>query len=326
MNKTIENIAEGILADGQAHREQMDTLIEEGKKDFFDLLYYANRIRGKFFANRIKLCSIVPGKLGGCDQDCKFCAQSTRYKTHIGRARVLSDEEISMAAEQASRNGVPNFGIVYSGKAITEKELARLENLIKAIKKRFGLQICVSLGIINHDQARRLTKAGVSRYNHNLETSQRYFPSIVSTHKYADRLRTIKLAKEAGLGVCAGGIFGIGETDQDRIDMALELRGLGVDTVPMNFLHPIAGTPLGNTKALEPKEVLSIIAIYRFILPRTHLKIAGGRALNLRDLQSWMFYAGASSLLSGNCLTTTQRPVEEDIQMLTDLGLQCEGG
>ncbi len=326
MNKTIETIAEGVLAGGQAHREQIDILIEEGRKDFFDLLYWANRIREKFFDNRIRLCSIVPGRLGGCDQDCKFCAQSARYKTHVGRARVLTDEEISTAAEQASRNDVPNFGIVYSGKAITEKELTRLEGVIKKIKSRFDLQICVSLGIINPDQARRLTGAGVSRYNHNLETSQRYFSSVVSTHKYAERLRTIEVAKEAGLGVCAGGIFGIGETNQDRIDMALELRGLGVDTVPINFLHPIAGTPLSDAKALKPKEVLSIIAIYRFILPRTHLKIAGGRALNLRDLQSWMFYAGASSLLSGNCLTTTQRPVEEDIQMLADLGLRCEGG
>jgi biotin synthase len=166
----------------------------------------------------------------------------------------------------------------------------------------------------------------VSRYNHNLETSERYFPEIASTHKYADRLKTIETAKEAGLGVCAGGIFGIGETDHDRIDMALELRALGVDTVPMNFLHPIEGTPLGTTKLLKPRDVLGIIAIYRFILPRTHLKIAGGRVLNLRDLQSWMFYAGASSMLSGNCLTTTQRPVEEDMQMIADLGLQCEGG
>jgi len=325
MNETITAIADDVLAGGRIGREKIDFLVEQSKKDFFDLLYWANRIREKFFANRIRLCSIVPGRLGGCDQDCKFCAQSARYKTHIGRARTLTEEEILTAAEQADRNGVPSFGIVYSGKTITESELTQLEELIKKIKSRFGLQICVSLGIINAEQARRLVKAGVSRYNHNLETSERNFPNIVSTHKYADRLRTIKIAKQAGLDVCAGGIFGIGETDRDRVDMALELRGLGVDTMPMNFLHPIEGTPLDIAEALRPKEVLSIIAIYRFILPSTHLKIAGGRVLNLRDLQSWMFYAGASSLLSGNCLTTTQRPVEEDMQMLADLGLQCEG-
>ena len=326
MNKKITDTANDVLAGRPLNKRQIHLLIEEGKKDFFDLLYWANRIREANFANRIRLCSIVPGRLGGCDQDCKFCAQSARYKTHITGTKTLSDDEILKAAEETCRNGVSSFGIVYSGRAITESEFTRLEGLVQKIKSSFGLQICVSLGIINSDQALRLAKAGVSRYNHNLETSEKYFPSIVGTHKYSDRLNTIKSAIEAGLGVCAGGIFGIGETDIDRVDMALELRTLGVDTVPMNFLHPIEGTPLANVKALHPQEVLRIIAIYRFILPRTHLKIAGGRMLNLQDLQSWMFYAGASSLLCGNCLTTTQRPVEEDMKMIADLGLQCEGG
>jgi biotin synthase len=144
----------------------------------------------------------------------------------------------------------------------------------------------------------------------------------VTTHKYADRVNTIRSAKAAGLSVCAGGIFGIGETDEDRVEMALELRRLGVDTVPMNFLHPIAGTPLGEAKALEPREVLTIVALYRFILPRTTLKVAGGRVLNLRDMQSWMFYAGANAILSGNYLTTAGRAVRDDVQMLRDLGLE----
>jgi biotin synthase len=188
----------------------------------------------------------------------------------------------------------------------------------------YELSVCVSWGIITTEQARRLAGAGVSRYNHNLETSERHFGNIVTTHKYADRVRTIEAVKEAGLGICAGGIFGIGETEADRVDMALELRRLGADTVPMNFLHPIEGTPLGDAPTLKPRQILRIIAIYRFILPKTNLKIAGGRVLNLRDLQSWMFYAGATSILSGDYLTTTGRAVAEDMQMLADLGLEVE--
>ena len=187
-----------------------------------------------------------------------------------------------------------------------------------------GLNVCASLGVIDDGQALRLRQAGVSEYNHNLETSARHFPQIVTTHRYADRVSTIQAAMKAGLRICAGGIFGIGETENDRIDMALELRKLDVETVPMNFLHPIPGTPLGQTQTLQPREILRIIALYRFILPRTNLKIAGGRVLNLRDMQSWMFYAGANALLSGNYLTTTGRAVEEDMQMLRDLGLEIQ--
>jgi len=161
------------------------------------------------------------------------------------------------------------------------------------------------------------------RFNHNLETSARHFSNIVSTHEYADRVKTIEAGLKAGLGVCAGGIFGIGENESDRIDMALELRRLDVDMVPMNFLHPIEGTPLSNAEKLSPREILRIVALYRFILPTTHLKVAGGRVLNLRDLQSWIFYAGCTSILSGNYLTTAGRDVKEDLQMLEDLGLQA---
>jgi len=322
MNQKIEAIAKCCLSGDAVGAEQIGLLLAEARRDFFDLLYWANKIREKFFGNKIKICSIVPGRLGGCDQDCKFCAQSARYETGYRQAQVLSDEQILKAAEQAESNGVANFAIVYSGRMVGERELSRLQGLIKQIKQRFGLKVCASLGVITSRQARQLVDSGLTRYNHNLETSEKHFGSIVTTHKYADRVRTIQTAKKAGLRVCAGGIFGIGESNDDRIQMALELRGLDVDTVPMNFLHPIEGTPLGRTKTLEPREILSIIALYRFILPQTNLKIAGGRVLNLRNLQSWMFYAGANGILSGNYLTTTGRAVKEDVQMLADLGLQ----
>jgi len=325
MNETIALLANRVLGGGLLDRAEIDSLLEESEGDYDDLLYWANKIRRKYFVDKIKMCSIVPGRLGGCDQDCAFCAQSVRYDTAVGKkARLLSDEEILAGAAQASGNGVGNFGIVYSGRAISEVELARIEKLVRRIKDEYGLGVCVSLGMITAEQAKRLAGAGVSRYNHNLETSKRHFANIVTTHEYADRVRTIEVVKDAGLGICAGGIFGIGETEADRVDMALELRRLVADTVPMNFLHPIEGTPLGGTETLRPMQVLRIIAIFRFILPKTNLKIAGGRVLNLRDLQSWMFYAGATSILSGNYLTTTGRAVAEDMQMLADLGLEVD--
>ena len=322
MNKKIDAIADCCLAGGKIDEEQIDVLLAEARSDFFDLLYWANKVREKFLGNKIKICSIVPGKLGGCNQDCKFCAQSTRYETDFSKTRTISDEEILNAAGQAKLNGVANFGIVYSGRTVNEKELTRLRGLIKQIRNRFGLEVCASLGCITAEQAHHSVQSGLSGYNHNLETSEKNFGKIVTTHKYADRVRTIQAVRKAGLRVCAGGIFGIGESDDDRVQMALELRRLSVDTVPMNFLHPIEGTPLGNVTTLEPREILSIIALYRFILPQTNLKIAGGRVLNLRDLQSWMFYAGANAILSGNYLTTTGRAVKEDMRMLADLGLQ----
>lgn len=325
MNSKISKIADIILAGNDLDRVQADELSAVTSEDCDDLLYWANKIRQRFFGNKVKICSIVPGRLGGCDQDCKFCAQSVRYDTHIGKkVKVLSDKQILAAAREASDKGVANFGIVYSGRKIAGSELDRIGKLAAQIKKEIGLGVCASLGILSAEQAGQLASAGVNRYNHNLETSERYFKNIVTTHEYAERVDTINAVKKAGLGVCAGGIFGIGETEADRIDMAFELRRLGVDMIPMNFLHPIEGTPLGDMETMQPREILRIVAIYRFILPKTHIKVAGGRVLNLRDMQSWIFYAGCTSIISGNYLTTAGRAVEEDIQMIKDCGLICE--
>ena len=326
MNEFISQLAGKVVGGVNLDKEEILELCKQSEDDLWDLLYWANKIRQENFGDKIKVCSIVPGRLGGCDQDCKFCAQSVRYNTSVDKkASLLSDEEILRAAKQAKSDGVGNFGIVYSGKAVTDSEFERLEKLIREIKSEIGVSVCASLGIVDSDRARRLADAGVERYNHNLETSERFFPNIVSTHKYAERTATIKAVEAVGMGVCSGGIFGIGESDEDRVDMALKLRELGVDMVPMNFLHPIEGTPLGEMETLKPLEILRIVAIYRFILPKVHLKVAGGRVLNLRDMQSWMFYAGATSILSGNYLTTAGRAVEEDMQMLRDLGLRVDG-
>jgi biotin synthase len=324
MNIQIQRYAEKLLNGGLLDRDEIDAMSELSMEYFDDLLYWANEIRKANFGNTVKMCSIVPGRLGGCSQDCAFCAQSLHYDTAVDKTPVtLSDDEIMAAAAEAKKKGVPNFGIVYSGRKVSDDELDRLIGLTARIKRELGLGVCMGLGILSDENMQRLADAGVVRFNHNLETSERHFPDIVSTHKYEDRVKTIEAGLKAGMGVCAGGIFGIGETEGDRIDMALELRRLGVDMVPMNFLHPIDGTPLGHTDKLPPREILRIVALYRFILPKTHLKVAGGRVLNLRDVQSWIFYAGCTAILSGNYLTTAGRSVEDDLQMLEDLGLEA---
>ncbi len=324
MNKQISEYAEKVLAGQLLDRDEIVTLSSVSGEHFDDLLYWANEIRKANFGNTVKMCSIVPGRLGGCSQDCAFCAQSVHYDTAVDKTpKTLTDDEIMAAAAQAAEEGVPNFGIVTSGRKVSKADLDRFIDLTKRIKEKYGLGVCMGLGILSDEDMQRLADAGVVRFNHNLETSERHFADIVSTHKYADRVKTIEAGLKAGMGVCAGGIFGIGETEDDRIDMALELRRLGVDMVPMNFLHPIEGTPLGNAEKLPPREILRIVALYRFILPKTHLKVAGGRVLNLRDTQSWIFQAGCTAILSGNYLTTAGRSVEDDLQMLADLGLKA---
>ncbi len=198
MNENIAKLAEAVLQGELLDRPQIDLLAEESGSGFWDLLYWANRIRLKFFGNRIKVCSIVPGRLGGCSQDCMFCAQSARYKTPVGSGRTLTDEEIMDAAAKAKASGVGNFGIVYSGRVVTGSELTRVEHLVRRIADEYGLEVCASLGTITAEQARRLAAAGVSRYNHNIETSQRHFPEVVTTHKYSDRVATIKAANPPG--------------------------------------------------------------------------------------------------------------------------------
>jgi biotin synthase len=324
MNTIIADIAETVLAGNALSKSQINTLAEQSNAALDDLLYWANEIRKQNFGNKVQVCSIVPGRLGGCDQDCAFCAQSVRYNTHIDKKpKVLTDEEILAAARKAKEKGVGHFGIVYSGKAVSEKEVTRLERLIEQITHDIGIPVCGGFGILSESQLKRLAKAGMRRYNHNLETSRNHFGKIVSTHTYNDRIDTIKASLDAGVGVCAGGLFGIGETETDRIDMALQIRDLNVDMAPLNFLHPIAGTPMGDQTPLGPREILRIIALYRFILPKTNLKVAGGRVLNLRDTQSWIFHAGCTAIITGDYLTTAGRAVEDDMRMLADLGLEA---
>lgn len=317
----VAAIAQSVLAGEPISRADAELLTHVTGDDLFDLFFWANKIRIKFVGRRVKFCSIVTGKVGACSEDCGYCAQSKHYKTHVTPDK-MSVQQMHAAAAEALKNGASSFGIVNSGRGPTDRELDWMEPFFKKTAEQGTIRPCATLGELTPEHAQRLVDMGVKRVNHNLETSERFFPSVISTHAYADRKRTIQTAKAAGLSICSGGIFGMGEQWRDRLDVAFELRDLGADVVPINFLNAIQGTPLyRKTTPLEPMEALQIIAVFRFILPDRELKIAGGREKILRDLQSWMFFAGGSSFLIGNYLTTFGRSPKDDHQMLKDLGL-----
>jgi biotin synthase len=320
----IVDLGRRVVGGGQVSREEALWLFNlEGTADIFDLLSWANRIREGFKGNKIHLCSIVNAKAGACSENCSFCAQSAAYQTTSPRYGFVDSEPVLDAADEAQRNGVTAVGLVAAWKGLKEGPMldevcARISELAQSGKTRAD----ASLGIIKSQKvAERLKQAGLECYGHNLESSRRFFPNHCTTHTYEDRVETIRYLKNAGIKICSGGIIGMGETREDRCDLALSLRELGANVVPINILNPIKGTPFENNPPLAPMEILKTIACFRFILPRKEIMIAGGRTVNLRDMQSMVFLAGASALMVGNYLTTLNQPVEKDLQMLKDLGL-----
>lgn len=289
--------------------------------EVFDLFVSANRTRAEFHGNNVDLCSIINAKSGACPEDCSFCAQSAHSKTNTEVYPLINQERILEAATSARKNGVKRFCIVTSGKKPSNKELDEICNFISALKD-LGLLPCATLGMLDNDQLKQLKDAGLNRYHHNLETSEAFFDEICTTHTYKDKMRTIESAKSTGLSICSGGIFGLGESWEDRIDMAFALKEIGVDSVPINFFTPAKGTPLDTRESLVPLEALKIIAIYRLILSDCGIRICGGRPATLRDLNSHIFLAGANGLLIGNYLTTLGRNPEDDLQMIKDMGFE----
>jgi len=289
----------------------------------FHLLSWASGIRESFKGNKVHLCSSVNAKAGGRSENCSFCAQSAAYNIASPRYGFGDSEPVLEAAEDAQKNSVTAVGLVAAWKGLNEGPLLdevceRIEELASSIKSRPD----ASLGIIKSQKiADRLKQAGLECYGHNLESSKRFFPHHCTSHTYEDRVETIGYLKKAGIKICSGGIIGMGETRQDRCELAFALREIGANVVPINILNPIKGTPFENVPPLAPLEILKTIACFRFILPRQEIMIAGGRTVNLRDLQSMVFMAGASALMVGNYLTTLNQSVEKDLQMLKDLGL-----
>jgi biotin synthase len=320
----LAEFGERVLGGGSVTRaEALELFSLESTADIFDLMAWANRIRERFKGNKIHLCSIVNAKAGACSENCSFCAQSSFYQTGSPRYGFVDPEPVLEAATEARRNGVTAVGLVAAWKGLNEGPMLdevcdRIRELAESGKTRPD----ASLGIIKSQKvAERLKEAGLECYGHNLETSRRFFPSQCSTHSYEDRIETIGYLKKAGIKICSGGIIGMGETREDRCDLAFSLKEVGANVVPINILNPIPGTPFEKTPPLPPMEILKTIACFRFILPKKEIMIAGGRTVNLRDMQSMVFTAGASALMVGNYLTTLNQPVEKDLQMLKDLGL-----
>jgi biotin synthase len=304
-------------------RDAARLMSEKKGIEIYDLFLLANKIRNKFKGNTVDLCSIINAKSGSCPEDCSFCAQSahSKRKTETKTYSLLNRDEILGAAESAKKYGVKRFCIVTSGRKPSKNELKNICKYIYEIRN-MGLLPCATLGMLDIDELRQLKDSGLNRYHHNLETSEAFFSEICSTHTYRDKIRTIEASKSLGLSICSGGIFGLGETWDDRIDMAFALKELDVDSVPINFLTPVKGTPLDSKNLLNPLEALKIIAIFRLLLPDKEIRVCGGRPMTLRDLNSQIFLSGADGLLIGNYLTTEGRRPEEDLQMIRDMGLE----
>jgi len=284
-------------------------------EDLMWVLAGADAIRRKLVGNRVRLCSIVNAKSGLCGEDCAFCAQSKVSKADIETYRLRDSDWLCSRAEEAARNGAGEFSIVTSGKKVSGAELARIRGVVARVRT-LGMESCASLGVLDEGEIDQLKEAGLQVFHHNLETSRSFYPNIVSTRSFDDNVTTVRHVKRAGLQVCCGGIFGLGESWEQRIELFSQLRELDVDRVPINFLIPIEGTPLGDSPLLHPLEALKIIAIARWMLPGKHINVAGGRERVLGQFQSMVFFAGASGILIGNYLTTKGRGVEEDWELV----------
>lgn len=293
------------------------------RKDLMKLFDVTDALRHHFKGNSINTCSLINAKSGLCPEDCKFCAQSAHYTTAAKNYPLLPATIIVDKAKHAADRGARGFSIVTSGYGVdNHTDLDGVAGALKGITEQTPLYRCASLGILTEQELLYLKNAGLVKYHHNLETSRSFFPEVCSTHPYDDDIEAIKNAKNAGLNVCCGGVFGIGESWDQRIELAFTLKELDVDSIPINFLNPVAGTPLEGARLLTPMECLKIISLFRLVLPEKDIVVCGGREVNLRDMQSMIFYAGANGMMTGGYLTTSGRPVEDDLKMIHDLGLE----
>jgi len=286
----------------------------------------AHWLRENHFGNRAELCSIINAKSGRCPENCAFCAQSAHHQTDTPVYGLKSVSEILAGARQAEREGSHCYGIVTSGTRISPgPEMEQILTALRRIREETRIAPSASLGILDRETADMLAAAGCVTYHHNLETARSFFPQICTSHDYEDDVQTVRLAKDAGMKVCCGGIFGLGESLSQRIELGLTLRELEVDSIPINFLNPIEGTPLAGRRQLSPMDCLRIIALFRYLMPDRTISVCGGREPNLREYQSWIFMAGASGTMVGNYLTTSGRNREIDLQMFQDGEMEIAG-
>lgn len=288
-----------------------------------ELCSCADEIRSCFCGKSFDVCTITNAKSGKCSENCKFCAQSAFYFTGAETYPIKGCEKIVAEAKKNAEKGILRFSLVTSGKALNDAEIEEMCRIIKEIRREADISVCVSFGLLNEGQFKRLKDAGAERVHCNIETSERFFPEVCTTHSFSDKLKTIDAARNAGLEICSGGIFGLGETVADRIDMAFTLKKLNIKSVPMNVLNPIPGTPFEKNIPLTNDEVRRIIAVFRFILPDAAIRLAGGRGL-MQDKGRSCFKSGANAAISGDMLTTSGISINDDFNILSELCYTAE--
>jgi biotin synthase len=316
----INTVEERILAGGAILRSEAEELLTTPDEYLMRLLAAADRVRTTFKGNAFDSCSLINARSGLCGEDCAFCAQSSHYPGKCEPYPMVSGDRILDAARAAHKAGAGRFCTVTSGGALSPTEFDSLMESLARVRSEVDIALDASLGFLDRDRAERLSSVGVTRYNHNLETSREHYPQICTTHSFEQRVATVRTAMAAGLSACCGGVIGMGESPQVRLDLAFSLQELGVDCVPINILNPRPGTPLQDAAALEPLEVLKTVALFRLILPQATIKIAGGREANLGDFQIMALRGGANGMIIGGYLTTGGRPVEQDRKMVSQAG------
>lgn len=323
--KRITELKERVLAGGEILFDEAKALVaipNEDKEAFRCLTEAAHEITLHFHSNKPGLCSLMNVRSYLCGEDCHFCAQSVRFETSAERYELLNPEIILGAAKKAETRGAQNFCLVTSGAAPTPEDFGKLVLIFERLVQETNMKIDASLGFLTAEQAEQLKRAGVRRFNHNLQTSPEFYPKIVGTHTYETRLSTLEALREGGLELCSGGILGMGETPEDRVKLAFELKRFAPECVPVNVLNPRPGTPLENAPPMDPLEAVKTIAVFRFVLPHANIKLAGGREEGLREYQEWILRGGANGLIVGGYLTTSGNPIHEDFAMLRRAGYE----
>lgn len=318
-----KELALGVLNGNELSDAEALSILDCPDQELLELLQAAYIIRHHYYGNSVKLNMIINTKSGLCPENCGYCAQSSVSEAPIQKYKMMDKDTILKGAEQAFNLNAGTYCIVASGRGPSEKEIDTVTSAVEEIKDKYGLKVCACLGILKPSQAERLKAAGVDRYNHNLNTSASHHAAITTSHTYEDRVNTVELIKSSGISPCSGVIVGMKETKQDVVDMARSLRALDADSIPVNFLHAIDGTPLEGTRELNPRYCLKVLCLMRFINPTKEIRISGGREVNLRSLQPLGLYP-ANSIFVGDYLTTEGQETTADHKMLEDLGFEIE--
>lgn len=316
-------LADRVLAGGAVTGEEALAMLRVPDEGVLDLLAAAYRIRRRYFGNKVHLHLLTNAQSGLCPEDCHYCSQSKLSTAAIDKYPFQSRETILAGARRAAELQAATYCIVTSGRGPSDRQVRHMAEVVREIKATYDLKVCCCMGLLTEEQAHLLREAGVDRYNHNLNTSEGHTPNVVTTHGYADRVQTVRAVKAAGISPCSGAIFGMGESDEDVVDVAFALRELGADSIPVNFLNSICSTPFANLACLDPRRCLKILALMRFVNPDKEIRVAGGREVNLHSLQPLSLYA-ANSIFIGDYLTTAGQPPTEDYRMIEDLGFQIE--